>query len=112
MKSTRPQRQAVAMACPFLIVGAIALLAVQGPPLTRAEDKIPVVEFAISGPFQHENLTIFLIHGKDRIKGATILTLQEALEQRKAIVHETGSVNELIVENVSKDVEVFIQSGD
>jgi hypothetical protein len=66
----------------------------------------------ISGPYTHGNLTIFLVHGKDTIPGKQFLTLQEALEQKKVIVHETKNVNELSVENVSSDVEVFIQAGD
>ena len=66
----------------------------------------------ISGPYVHENLTVFLIHGADRIKGKNYLTLQEAMERKVVIVHETGDVNELSVENVSKDQDVFIQSGD
>ncbi len=37
--------------------------------------------------------------------------MQEALDQKKVVVHETGSVNELAVEN-SGDVDVFIQAGD
>jgi hypothetical protein len=63
------------------------------------------------GPFTHENLTIFLIHGKERLKGRPLLTLQEALAQKKVVVHETGQVNQMAVENVSGDSEVFIQAG-
>ena len=40
------------------------------------------------------------------------LTLQEAMEQKKVVVHETSDVNELSIENVSADVDVFVQSGD
>jgi len=71
-----------------------------------------VGDLKLSGPYTHENLTIFLIHGEDRIKGKAFLTLQEAIEQKKVVVHETESVNELAVENVSPDQEIFIQSGD
>ena len=81
----------------------------------RAADKdqqAAVGDFKLSGPFSHENLTIFLIHGEDRIDGKKILTLQEGLEQKKVVIHETGNVNELAIENVSKDEEIFIQSGD
>lgn len=46
--------------------------------------------YKLSGPFTHENLTIFLIHGEDQLKGKTPLTLQEALEQKKVVVHEVG----------------------
>jgi hypothetical protein len=70
------------------------------------------MNYKLSGPFVHKNLTVFLIHGKDMIKMKTILTLQEAMERKIVIVHETKSVNELAIENVSKSVEVFVQSGD
>lgn len=69
-------------------------------------------EFTFSGPFTHQNLTIFLVHGKDNRAGRKLLTLAEALEQKKIVVHETKNVNELSVENVAGDVDVFIQSGD
>jgi hypothetical protein len=68
--------------------------------------------YTISGPFTHDNLTIFLLHGKDTLSGKPLLTLQEALEQKKAVVHETAQVNELSVENVSSDVEIYVQPGD
>ncbi len=68
--------------------------------------------FRISGPYAHKNLELFLIHGEDRLKGSGFLTLQEALEQKKVRVHETGAVNELAVENVTPDQKVYIQSGD
>ena len=65
----------------------------------------------ISGPFNSGNLSVFLIHGKDQLKAQTYLTLQEALEQKKVVVHETGDVNNLTVDNLCGSV-VFIQSGD
>jgi len=68
-------------------------------------------EYRLEGPFTQDNLTVFLIHGKDKIKGATFLTLQEALVQKKVIVRETRSVNELSIENISRE-EVYVQSGD
>src|SRR2546421_12407826 len=68
-------------------------------------------EYRLEGPFTQGNLTVFLIHGKDKIKGETFITLQEALVQKKVIVRETRSVNELSIENVSGE-EVYVQSGD
>ena len=67
----------------------------------------------ISGPFTHENLTIFLVHAPrgDSSGNRSYLTLQEAMERKKVVVIETKQVNELAVENVS-DEEVYIQSGD
>jgi len=58
----------------------------------------------------HENLAIYFVHGKSA-DGPVPLTLQEALANGSAVVRETGSVNQLEVENTGND-EVFIQSGD
>src|SRR5437762_9234156 len=68
-------------------------------------------DYRLEGPFTQGNLTVFLIHGKDKIKGETFITLQEALVQKKVIVRETRSVNELSIENISRE-EVYVQSGD
>ena len=68
--------------------------------------------YTISGPFTHDNLSIFLVHGKERLAGRKLLTLQEAMAQKKVVVHETGQVNQLAIENVSQDSEVFVQAGD
>lgn len=69
-------------------------------------------EFRISGPYTHDNLTVFLIHGPDRLAGRRYLTLPEALEQKKAVMHETSNVNELAIENLSRQADILVQSGD
>jgi hypothetical protein len=66
----------------------------------------------LSGPHSHANLSIFLIHGEANLKERKFLSLGEAMEQQKIIVHETSEVNTLMVESLSEDSEVFIQSGD
>ena len=68
--------------------------------------------YTISAPHTYKNLSIFLIHGKDESKKGNILTLQEAMERNLFRVYETSEVNELEVENLSKEFDVFIQSGD
>ncbi len=68
--------------------------------------------YKISKAFTHKNLSIFLIHGKDKYTKNNILTLQEAMENKEFVVYETSDVNELAVENLSKTQDVFIQSGD
>jgi hypothetical protein len=67
-------------------------------------------EYRLSGPVIHQNLAIYLVHGKSAA-GAVPLTLDEALAKRAVKVHETGNVNELQIENLGAD-EVFVQSGD
>ena len=69
-------------------------------------------EYTISGPYIHENLAIYLIRGKDKIKDTKFVTLQEALQQKKVTIFETGAVNTLTVENTSDDVYIYIHSGD
>ena len=68
--------------------------------------------YRISQPYSHKNLSIFLIHGKDENTKGNIMTLQEAMERKLFVVYETSNVNELEVENLSKELDVFIQSGD
>jgi hypothetical protein len=67
-------------------------------------------DYKITGPYTHENLTIFLIHGANKA-ARNLLTLEEAIDARKVIVYETRDVNELAIENVSNQ-DVFIESGD
>ncbi|MCL2327763.1 MAG: formylglycine-generating enzyme family protein [Bacteroidetes bacterium] len=58
----------------------------------------------------YKNLTIVLIHGKDVVE-RNYLTLEEAMKQKKVTLHETGTVNELSIDNASADY-VFIMAGD
>jgi len=67
-------------------------------------------ELRLSGPYVHDNLSVYLVHGQDRVQ-KKYLTLSEALEQHKVVVYETSSVNQLQVENLSAE-DVFIQSGE
>ncbi|MEJ0076781.1 MAG: DUF6569 family protein [Alphaproteobacteria bacterium] len=67
-------------------------------------------EYRVTGPIVHENLAIYLVHGKSAA-GPVPLTLEEALAKRAVKVHETGNVNELQIENLGTG-EVFVQSGD
>ena len=98
----------------LLLAAGLALVVVAGEPKQKAEpdkkDK-PAPAYRFSGPYTHDNLTVFLIHGDDQIKGKDILTLEEALKQKKVIVHETQNVNQLAIENTS-DADVFVQAGD
>jgi hypothetical protein len=52
-----------------------------------------------------------LIHGADKLKNRQFLTLEEAMEKKVVVVHETENVNELAIENRG-DVDVYVQSGD
>jgi hypothetical protein len=73
--------------------------------------KITAGEYRLSGPYTHKNLSIFLVHGKNTFEGKTFITLQEAMVQKKVVVYETKSVNQLSIENVSND-DIYVQAGD
>ena len=70
------------------------------------------VDYRVSSPYVYKNLSVFLLHGKDQNKKGNVMTLQEAMERKLLVVYETSEVNELEVENLSKQFDVFIQSGD
>jgi len=96
---------AVASMVPWLFSNSAGAAPIVGPAPR------PGPGYRVSGPYTNRNLSVFLIHGRDTIKSTNILTLEEAMAQKKVVVHETGNVNMLTVENKS-DAIVFIQSGD
>ena len=72
----------------------------------------------ISGPYSHDGLSVFLIQRSAAgwVQGARAsviryLTLEQAMTQKKVVVHETGQVNDVAVENISAE-PVFLQAGD
>src|SRR5215813_668134 len=77
----------------------------------QSPEQFTAANYTVSGPYSHKNLTIFLLHGADQRQDKAPLTLQEAMERKAVIVHETGDVNNLAIENLS-DEEVYVQSGD
>ena len=88
-----------------LAIFSLAVLGVSTPAHAASEPA-----YRLSGPFTHDNLAIYLIHGRST-EGPVPLTLQEAIARDAIRVHETSSVNELEIENLG-DQEVFVQSGD
>ncbi len=95
------------------LVCGIALSFTGQPLALAAEERGDGVEsYRFVGPYTHQNLSIYLIRGDDRLEASDILTLDEALKQRKVVVHETGQVNELAIENVSETERVFVHAGD
>ncbi len=83
-----------------------------GPKTLPTKSNLPVNKYSFSGPYSYENLSIFLVHGPDQANSKLFVPLQEAMERKLVIVHETSDVNELAIENNSKTDEVFVQAGD
>lgn len=73
---------------------------------------VPESPWRLSGGFAHDNLEIFLIHRVAETRGPAPLTLAEAMSRGLVRVHETGDVNRLAVENLSRDRAIYIESGD
>ncbi len=74
----------------------------------------------VANPVSYKNLSVYLIHdlhdvelirhaNSDTLK---IVTLEEAMAEKIVRIYETGNVNQLEIENISKTDHVFIQSGD
>lgn len=69
--------------------------------------------YRISGPYSHENLAVYLVHAQAAAEPIRpLLTLSEALAAGKAVVHETGDVNQLAIENRSQAEDIYVQAGD
>ena len=95
----------------LLIAAAMVFLAGGGTRGLRAQSPTQITsDYRLSGPYTHNNLTVFLVHGKDQTS-RTFLTLQEALAQKKVRVYETKEVNELAIENFSNE-NIYVQAGD
>jgi hypothetical protein len=96
----------------LLLAGAtLVAFSIQETSVGQQETGTKAADQQLSGPFHHDNLTICLIHGEDRLKRHKFLMLAEALEQKKLVIYETQKVTELRMENLA-DVEVVILSGD
>ncbi len=96
-------------------IGMIMLWGLMFVGAAAAEEKakpLKIDGYTISGPYAHENLAIYLVHGQDKIANKKFITLEEALKQKKVQVQETGSVGQLVLKNISGDVNIYIQSGD
>jgi hypothetical protein len=99
------------LALAFCLACASSTEAQLGGPENKAPEQFAASNYIVSGPYSHKNLTIYLLHGADQRQDKIPLTLQEAMDRKQVVVHETGDVNNLAIENLSDD-EVYVQSGD
>ncbi len=102
-----------------LALVCVALVSCQTVPeptaVTRSDQSSVEIgdDLRITGPHTHLNLTIYLVHGANRLPGTmSIIGLESAMSSGETTVYETGDVNQLVVENVSPNSYVFVQSGD
>jgi len=65
-----------------------------------------------SGPHHSGDLTVYLVHGPDRCDPNRFETLADALFRKAVVVHETGSVGRLEIENLSPDKDLLVLAGE
>jgi|GEM_PF-494981 len=66
----------------------------------------------LHGPIHHENIGLYIVTGKEDFPASgNFVTLEEAMKQKWTVVHETGNVNQLAIENVTKDKVVVVPAG-
>ena len=80
------------------------------PPVVMKE--IQLSNYRLSGPYKFEDLSIFLIHTEDAPGSRVYTSLEDAMDRKIVIVHETSNVNELAIENLSATEDVFVQAGE
>jgi hypothetical protein len=72
----------------------------------------PAPDNPLRGPISCRNLQVFLITADDRLTDVQIKTLDESMKEKTTVVQETGSVNQLSIQNKGKKTYVFAQAGD
>ena len=75
------------------------------------EESVEIGEYNVLPGISSGNLQVFLIEGEEELGDKNYITLSTAMEEEMVVVKETGSVNELSIDNNS-DEYVFIHSGD
>src|SRR6476619_2008011 len=87
-----------------------AILGSTAPILGVPRLALAAIPSRVTGPHTHANLALYFAHGSSA-PGPVPLTLQEALAKKQVLVHETGDVNRLMIENRGPE-EVFVQAGE
>ena len=82
------------------------------PPPTGAVPALSEEELRVSGPYSHENVSVFLVHADKQADG-DFITLDEGLKNGtvKVMEQERAEVGELRIDNQS-DYPLFLQEGD
>lgn len=109
MKALQNKIMVTAMAAGILV---FLLMPAGGADQPAAEKPADPNAVRLSGPYTHENLSVFLVHRKDAAAKEQYLTLQEALDKGLVKVIETSNVGQLVIHNEAGDINIYIQSGD
>ena len=69
----------------WIRMGIIMGLGVMFNGSVKAKEEVPPLKidgYTISGPYEHKNLSLYLVHGKDKLPGKKFITLEKALKQK------------------------------
>src|SRR5262245_27131353 len=105
------KRRAFTIGLVFIVFCIAIVIAMTARAQLEQSQPETVVDYTVSGPYTHKNLTIFLLHGAAQSQGRAPLTLQEAMKRKQVVVRETGDANRLTIQNRSNQ-DVFVQAGD
>ena len=96
----------------FTLALAVLGAAAKGEKKPPADFKVSDVKVRVSGPYVHENMSVFLLHSAEQDK-RDFITLDQGFEKKQVTVTEKAreQVGELILENNS-DRFLFLQEGD
>ena len=80
----------LALVSGILVIAMVLISTLSGadypPPSGGDAATFKAGEYTLTGPFTHENLSVYLIHGEDRLKGKHYVTLQQALQDKKSTI--------------------------
>ncbi len=88
-------------------------LQVNNPQLSQSNTPITLNNdsLKIGDAYSYKNLQVFPVVARSRANQPRFIELSEAIRQHKVVVKETGSVNQLAIDNLSDDY-IFIAAGD
>ncbi|MEL6676599.1 MAG: DUF6569 family protein [Bacteroidota bacterium] len=95
----------------YWLIGWSFLSAQQMPEPPQDQPALPFSIEKISPAYAYEHLQVFMLEKQEEITDEQYLPLQEAMQQKKVRIKETGTVNQLSIDNLSNQ-PIYIQSGD
>lgn len=69
------RRRLVLFALSLLTIGSVIVVVAQQRRTSLPPERSTAGDYTLSGPYSHANLTVFLLHGPDRMTGKAPLTL-------------------------------------
>ena len=97
-----------------MCIGILALPSMANDTPNVVEKRIEKQTYKISGPYQHKNMAVYLVHApKKNISTQKFITLEQGLRSGKVLVNEmrNQTVSKVLVVNRSSE-PLYLQEGD